>query len=129
MFCLNISLLKNAKFHKSQAADKIKIQDNAAKLIFKFRAECCCIIFGGVCVISTHRLFNFIIIDLLNLLSKIALLMSIYLVLPLPKSKSVKVLQTPSLLFFVDIINGRPLTQKFQFLQIQIYNVNFFTDR
>jgi len=40
MFCLNVSLLKNAKFLKSQAADKIKIQTKAAKLVFKFRAEC-----------------------------------------------------------------------------------------
>ena len=45
MFCLSVSLLQNAKFHKSEVADKIKIQTKAAKLIFNFRAECSCIIF------------------------------------------------------------------------------------
>ena len=70
MFCLNASLLQNEKFHKLQVADKIKIETNAAKLIFKFRAVCCCIIFGRVCAISMHRLLSFIIFDLLNLFVK-----------------------------------------------------------
>ena len=63
------------------------------------------------------------------------MLTSVYLELPLPKSTSVKVLQTPSLSYFVDIIrepNGRPLsalTQKNSVSPNTDLYVNFFTDR